>query len=229
MEIMINHKKIMKFLIILVVILSIASVAGQIYKYNGGHHRYLVSLFDLDKEWNIPTWYASTSLLLCSILLAIISFARKKNNCRFFAHWISLSVIFFLLALDESLQFHEQTSAPLRQLFHAKGLFHFTWVVPAFVLLLIFGLAYFKFLYSLTARMRVLFIISGAIYVGGALLMELVGGYYSELRGQNNLIYALLTNFEEFMEMIGILVFIYALFSFTETEIMFIKICFKKL
>ncbi len=44
--------------------------------------------------------------------------------------------------------------------------------------------------------------------------MEMIGGYYADLYGQRNLGYALITNAEEFLEMMGIVIFSYALMSY---------------
>jgi hypothetical protein len=202
----------------LVVILTIASLLGQLYKYSGGHDRYLVTLFDLDKEWNIPTLYSSMSLLFCSFLLAIISSAKKMEKADFTFQWALLAAIFLLLSIDETIQLHEQTITPLRLLFHGRGIFYFSWVIPALAFLFFLGLAYLKFFFALSKRMRLLFFVSGLLYVGGALGMELVGGYYAQLHGQNNIGYALLANFEEVLEMTGVLVFLYTLMSIIRSE-----------
>jgi hypothetical protein len=50
--------------------------------------------------------------------------------------------------------------------------------------------------------------------VGGALGMEMVCGYYADAVGQRNLIYGLLASVEEILEMVGVIVFIYALLSY---------------
>ena len=44
--------------------------------------------------------------------------------------------------------------------------------------------------------------------------MEMIGSYWTDLEGQQNLIYALMATLEEVMEMIGIIVFIYGLLSY---------------
>jgi hypothetical protein len=50
--------------------------------------------------------------------------------------------------------------------------------------------------------------------VGGALGMELVGGKYVSLYGAQNLGFAMITTVEEVGEMLGIVIFIYALMSY---------------
>lgn len=221
----ISPQKIIKIFITIVLILTTLSVIGQFYKYFLGHDRYLVTLTNLDAEWNLPAWYSSNSLLLCSLLLSIISFAKKSSGNRFYLHWLALSAIFLLLAMDETIQFHEQTITPLRTLMGTSGIFYFAWVIPAAVLLLILGLAFLKFLKNLPGRTRILFLVSGAIYVGGAMGLELVAGSYFSSNGQENMTYAMLTNLEEFLEMAGILIFIYALMRYIEENLADLKIC----
>lgn len=227
MDLIIEPKKILKILIIVVVILSVVSIAGQIYKYNGGHDRYLVSFFDLDREWNLPTWYASTSLLFCSFLLAIISWIKNKAKDSYRHHWVILCVIFFLLALDEAVQLHEQTITPLREFFGTSGLLFYAWVLPAALFLFVFLIAFSKFIYHLPQKLRWRFLAAGTIFVSGALGMELVGGYYADLYGKETLTYAMIANLEEVLEMIGILVFIDALFNTLKTEALNFQIHFE--
>jgi len=76
------------------------------------------------------------------------------------------------------------------------------------------GLAYLKFLLHLPRKTRDLFLLAGSIYVGGALGMEMVCGYYADAVGQRNLIYGLMASVEEILEMVGVIVFIYALLSY---------------
>ena len=47
--------------------------------------------------------------------------------------------------------------------------------------------------------------------------MELVGGYYVELYSQESMMYAIAATIEEFLEMLGILVFVYALLSYIDS------------
>ena len=51
---------------------------------------------------------------------------------------------------------------------------------------------------------------AGAVYVGGAIGMEMIGGFYQDVYGYD-LTYVLLQTIEEVGEMLGIVIFIYAL------------------
>ena len=63
-----------------------------------------------------------------------------------------------------------------------------------------------------------LFVLSGAVYVGGALGFELLGGWYASSEGVGNIQYAIITTFEELFEMLGIVFFIYSLLTYIKSE-----------
>jgi hypothetical protein len=61
----------------------------------------------------------------------------------------------------------------------------------------------------------VLFIAAGSLYLAGALGIESVGGWYFSRNGETeDLRYSLLVAAEEFAEMSGIILFIYALLDY---------------
>ncbi|MCZ0904903.1 hypothetical protein ON021_33910, partial [Microcoleus sp. HI-ES] len=97
---------------------------------------------------------------------------------------------------------------------HLGGIFYFVWVIPGAIFVAVTALAYLKFLRHLPRKTRDFFLLAGSIYVGGALGMEMVGGYYADAVGQRNLIYGLMVCVEEILEMVGVIVFIYALLSY---------------
>lgn len=103
---------------------------------------------------------------------------------------------------------------PLRNKLNVGGLLYFAWVIPGAIFVGACLLVYVKFLSDLPAKTRGMFLIAGTLYVGGAMGMELLGGYHTELYGLENMPYVLITTFEELLEMLGIAVFIYALLSY---------------
>ena len=84
-----------------------------------------VRLFILSGEANIPSWYASSTLLLCSILLAMIACGKKRAGDSYLMHWSALSVIFLFLSLDEAAMIHEMTIKPLQTHFNASGFLYY--------------------------------------------------------------------------------------------------------
>jgi hypothetical protein len=227
MEIPISVKKIIRFLLFVVLGLTLASIAGQISKYFFGESELFgfVSQFYLADEKNVPTYYSGLTLLFCSLLLGAIAFRKKNTNDRYVRHWQGLSLIFFYLALDEVLILHEGTAQPLRAIFRllglsflARGIFYFAWVIIGAAFVLVVLIAYAKFLADLPAKTRRLIFIGGTIFVVGALGVEMLESYWVNLHGKENIVYAIMATIEEFLEMLGIIIFIYALLSYISSQ-----------
>ena len=99
-----------------------------------------------------------------------------------------------------------------------RGIFLFAWTIPAAVGVVLFALVYLKFLFRLPVATRWLFVLAGVVYVGGALGMEMIEGQFVFLFGQASMAHALMVAFEEFLEMSGVVLFIYALLSYFRTQ-----------
>ena len=226
MRLAISPRRVTRVLTLVVLCLTFASIAAQFSLYYLGYDDpfEFVSLFDVDSESNIPTWYASSTLLLCSILLASIAYAKKIDSDRYFLHWGGLSIIFLFLSMDEAASIHELAIEPLRSALNAGGFLYYTWVVPGAAFVLIFVLVYLRFLADLPVKTRRLFLVAGIVYVGGALGVELVGGRYADLYGEENFMYALIVTVEEFLEMAGVVVFIFALLSYMSSHLKDVQI-----
>jgi hypothetical protein len=169
-----------------------------------------VRLTWVDGEANIPAWFSAVLLLLAALLLAAIASAERRDGGQA-ALWSLLAAIFVLLSLDEVAQLHELSIRPLRDHFHATGFLYYTWIVPAGLAASAAAVGYSGFLFSLPRRSRRLFLVSGALYVGGALVVEALSGRQASLYGEQSLGYHLIVTVEELLEMTGVVVFIYAL------------------
>jgi len=207
----INISSIIKALTIITLVLIVLSVGTNIFYYTYRDYGYLAFLFNLDKESNIPTRFASELLAIASLLFFIIYRIKRRMDRRFLINWLILSIIFLLMALDESVQLHEQTSQYIKGYVH--GL-HFAWVILGFAFVLIFTIAYLKFFLSFTDRWKKLFFLSAFVYLSGALGMEMVGNFYQNVAGQDNIQYVLIANIEESLEFAGVILLIYTLFSY---------------
>ena len=82
--------------------------------------------------------------------------------------------------------------------------------------MLAFMAAYIPFLWKLPFAVKKLMILSGIVFVGGALGMEALESYYHTETGQKGFYFAIMTSIEEAMEMLGILLFLYTLLHYIE-------------
>lgn len=163
----------------------------------------VVPLFSLSYENNVPTFYSAAILSLASVLLGFSAIAAKKTGDGFVPHWWILSLGFFYIAVDEVFSIHEMAGTFIQ----LSGVLYFSWIIPAAIVVLIVGVSYIKFLRHLSPRTRWRFLIAGALYVGGAVAMELPLGYWTEKHGSHNLGYGLIDSVEESLEMLAINLF----------------------
>jgi hypothetical protein len=215
MELHLDPARIGLSLLAVAILLIVAHVAGAVSSHVF-HHDYvfgLVATFDLNVENNVPTFFSAFNLVTSALLLAVV--ASQSRAERYSAHWRWLAVLFAFLAVDEDASLHEMLIGPVRELLPVSGPLFFAWIVPYGLAVLAIGLLYLPFVRSLPARTRVLFIAAGSLYLAGALGIESVGGWYFSRNGETeDLRYSLLVAAEEFAEMSGIILFIYALLDY---------------
>jgi hypothetical protein len=187
--------------------LAAAGFASEIaYLSLGASVEPAVEMLSLSYEHNLPTWFSACILFSCGVALAAIASRAHRRGERLGWHWWGLSAAFAYLSLDETAEIHEHLGV-----WELHGLLYFSWVVPAAVGVAVLGALYLPFLVQLPPRRRRQFMVAGALYVGGALLMELPLGWWYERAGDANLVYAAIDHVEELLEMIGASLFLTAL------------------
>ncbi len=212
----VNPSSIVRVLGAMAFLLVLASTGGQLSKYLMGHAyiKGFVPLFYLDKEHNVPTFFSALLLLQASHLLALSAVFAKKTGARYVSKWVILSLGFLFMAYDEAFTVHEKLINPIKNLFGGEviGIFRFAWVILGIPLVFFLGIFFLRFLLYLPSKSRRNFSIAAALYLGGAIFFELIGGGYSELYGEQNLTYSMIVTTEESLEIVGLITFIWALF-----------------
>jgi hypothetical protein len=200
-------------LFLVVLSLTALSLLGQVAVYFAPdfvlRDRFLAT-FNVDKEGNIPTLYSTLAILSCALLLRVIARIEREAGGRLSRHWMLMSIIFLGLAVDEFLFLHEEINPRL----DLSGFTQWSWVAVGIVFVLVFAFIFFQMIVQLPPPVRRLFILAGLIYLSGAIVMETVGGHYVTAWRRDSMRYVLCTAAEEFLEMTGIVVFIYALLRY---------------
>ena len=171
----------------------------------------LARLFNSNVEESIPTYFSILLLTSSSVILALITYFKYLNQERFRFFWGLLALIFLYLATDESAEIHEMFTRPLRETLDLSGTLYFSWVIVGAGFVAIVGLIYLRFLWHLPRRTAILMILSGTIYVSGALIIESISASVYDANDGSSFAYTAVGNFEEFLEMSGIILFIYTL------------------
>jgi hypothetical protein len=211
-KIAVSPRKIVRFLMAGVIFFTLMSGGIQIGKYVFNYQDDWLDLFNVDLELNFPTWYSALMIGFCSMLLRIIAIGKKRQGDRFAPDWQLLSLIFGWLAIDEVVSIHEILIIPeLSDALHLPKFLYSAWVIPGMVFVIWFTRRYSNFIQRLPSKSRQHFVLAACTYIGGALGMEMVGSYVAKSLSQQHIIYGLCTVVEEFLELTGIVIMIYAL------------------
>lgn len=164
----------------------------------------LLPRLSLSFESNVPTWFASSVLLLGAITAG--SIAGLPTSVRRGSWWV-VAAAFGWASLDEAAELHES----LGGLFGTGGALYFDWVISAAVVMLALAIALWPWLRDLPRTTRRRLILAGLVYFGGALVMELPLGWWTERAGPESLGYAMIDWVEETMELCGAVLMLRAL------------------
>lgn len=196
-------------------------------------HNFL-AVFDLGKEQSAPTWFSSLNLLFSSFLLYCVYAQGKANKKPKNRYWLCLSFLFLFLSIDEIVGLHNMPAfftwyivnrpdlfpqfVPL--LFDTLGFDHpmFTghsWLIYAILVVPVVGALFIPFLWSIEPRLAFLMILSGFLFLSGAIGLESISAWMVHIDyGEKGTIPRnLLTVGEEALEMYSIAFFNCVLFS----------------
>lgn len=222
-----------KRLLIIAVILLLLNLCGiylkKVLLIDNFVSNALFFFFDASAEANIPTYFSSLLLFIAAVILYVIYTTATKGFGKK-GYWRVLMIIFAWLSLDETASIHEQFGKMGKTLHLTSGYLYYSWIIPYTLFVMIGFFFFLKFLFKLPYPTRILFIVSGLIYVGAAIGFELFEGNIAKKYGPNTLNDLLLCATEEFLEMTGVIIFIYALLRYAAATdpTLFLKIISRK-
>ena len=212
--VVLSPRAVLAALLPLVALLSAASFAGQVVDHalgiDGPVVRMLIHVTDVDREGSIPTWFQSVVLAACAGALWTVADDARDRRERWHRQWRALALAFLYLSLDELNALHERAIDPVRDALDLGGVLYLSWIVVAVPVLLVFLGLLLPFILALPSWTRAAFILSGAVYVAGAVGLEMVGGMLIEESGLDTLRYSVAAGGEELLEMLGMTLFLAA-------------------
>ena len=206
------------FVVATVVVLALG-VGSQWYKYATGHDhvRGILPRLDLNEERGLPAAFSALLLGFTGTVAGVVALLERARRSRWWRHWAGLSAILALMSIEEVADFHTIEIIPREQAVQLTGFLHMTWVIFGAAFVLLFAATYFRFWWRMAPGTRRRFFLAGAVYVGGALVMEMVGGrFYLENGG--GLPLAMVLAVEEALELAGVLLLLAALFHHLQVE-----------
>jgi hypothetical protein len=169
----------------------------------------IVAKLSLSYEGNLPTWFTSSLLLAGAIAAGSIARGRPPDA----RGWWGVSAVLGWASLDEAVEIHEH----LGGLVGTRGVFTYDWVWFGAAIVVVLAAVFLPFLRALPTLTRRRLIVAGAIYLTGALVMELPLGWWVDRVGHTDgMVYAALDWIEETLEMIGAALVVLALVAHRE-------------
>lgn len=218
MEIAISRKRIITILVAISLLLTVLSLTANAYKVLSGHARYLVNLFDFDREMNFPSLFRALCIFAIALNLFGLSLAERRESQVRSRAWRVLSFAFLIVGTDDLLALHEACISPIKAVLKTGGFFHFAWVIPWGLAALCLGLFLLKFFGTLPKKTRNMFYISAVLFLLGAIAFEMIGGKIATSLGKSNVIYYVETQVEEILELSGVLLFFNAVLDYQVTS-----------
>jgi len=207
--------KISKILILVVIILSLTHVAYLFLLNSNFENKFalniLLKLFYLDAEQTIPAWFSSCILWSCGVGLLVISFLEKNSSIGKYWFLIGLSLLY--VSLDESISLHEYgvtitNNLAARNNIELPDFLVYSWVIPASICVLILAILLIPFFVRLESQLRKALLISGMVYLSGAVGFEMIGGYAAV--NSYKTLYLVAMTVEEILEMFGAIILLHA-------------------
>jgi hypothetical protein len=164
--------------------------------------------FDVGGEANLPTWFSVALWFFAAAVVAVYSLVGRHRWT-----WRLLAFTCLLLSVDEAAMLHEN----LHHLGVAMGVdrwapsLPYTWVVPGALAALLLVALYVRAVLRLPLAQRLLVLLAGLVFVGGAIGVEILGGL--AMGNGAYLAYTVLTGVEEVLEMAGVALFACTMFS----------------
>ena len=209
----VSPRQICSFLVIIALSFFVLHCASEaLIHFAGVSEKFYQDFFDainLDEEFNLTAIYSGLLLYASSFLLKEIAISSQGGKRR---DWMLLSKVFLFLAFDEVFQVHELfVISGLRQYLHPS--LASIWVIPYGILFVLFAFKFVPFFLKLRSPVTAFTLIAGGVYVTGAIAFEALNSWLVRTGqiSRSGFYYELISGFEELFEMLGVIIFLYAL------------------
>lgn len=194
-------------------LLLAASAAMAVLRIGYGHDVVfgLSHFLDVDREHSLPTWYESTLMSLVALLMVLVAALEWPVRRGEALRWTGLAAVAAFLSLDEASMLHERFVLPLDRLGALGPVQPYTWVAAGLVPVVLVTVVFLRFVLGLRRRTRNGILCGGALFLTGALGMEVAGGAWVLGAGGPDAVSAAMVTLEEGLEMAGMLVVVDAL------------------
>lgn len=212
--VVLSGRRVGRTLAVVAVVLAALSVLGQLWQVSlGGGLLYgVIPLLNVDVEGSLSTLFHAAMLVAVAGLAATCGAAARRAGEPRAGIWFLVALAFAYLVVDEATQVHEILILPMNRLLGTAEILVWLWLVPVLPLVAMFGLLVWPFVRGLEPLTRRALVAAAGLYLGGAVVMELVNGWAAARIGTFTVAYrVVLVTVEESLEAAGLIVAIVGL------------------
>jgi hypothetical protein len=196
----------------LLLIANLISIYLFLYLHRGYR---LAWMFFFDKEGNVPHYWSFFLMILAVMMIAGISSLKIEAQKKMRQFWRALCFLFIFLTINHFFGLHNKFRVFSIQLFESyspREPLHYSWVIPYALIIGITCFVLLKDFFRLPVRIQLLFFLSAAFFLMGAIVLDITGSQYSyRNNGGVSLLYFIIATGEELLEITGMNLFIYTL------------------
>lgn len=205
--------------------IDLVSQAPRYFSFAFPEQQRIDRMFHLGREANVPTWFSTVLLFIAGIMLAVIAGVKRRQADAFRWYWAALAAMFVYLSADEAAVLHEQISGALASYAPGSPLNYGGWIGYGVAAVCGLGLLFLPFVVALPGRTKVLFALAGAVFVGGAIGVEVIALPYENGRPPDYR-WSMLVALEETMEITGVALFVGALLDYMRLHVPLVELRF---
>jgi hypothetical protein len=180
----------------------------------------LLSLFRMDFEGSLFTWFSQVVLLFIPALLTFyIGYGKQKAGAKYALHWYILGCLLVFLSIDDGAMIHEKFSRiseiiGLQSVLDSinAALFSWSWWVIYLAIVIVIGYFCINWVLKLPKRTKILFALAIILMLIGQVGLEAVTSYLNAA-GNYDII---LRGFEKLIGRFGLIVLIYTLLDYIQ-------------
>ena len=165
----------------------------------------------LEEKHSFQAWQQSSLALLAAVIAGALAASEGAQLRRY---WFVLACGLAFVSLDQQVTIHQSTIVFLNKLHEFDGFLYFPWVMWALPLCIATGIWFVPFLQKIPRRFAITFVLSGGVFLGAAVGLELLGGKAVSAYGRDSWQYTLEFVTEESLESVGLAIVAVALLEY---------------
>jgi hypothetical protein len=185
------------------VLIALGVTTSFVYDAADRRHDWWFRFVDVNGEGNLPSWFSV--LLLAATALLLFAVARIRRAHRFDAPvaWSLLAWFVVGMSLDEMTSIHEAVGGQIDERVWIPVIAGYGWILPGAVVAAGGAFVGWRALRSLPPRTQRALVAGAAVFIAGALALEVVEAMLTDETGTFGAGPKLVTGAQELFEMLG--------------------------